>query len=72
MEPRESDAADPVPFSLNPTAEETAAALALFDAEFDPVQAEKEYRALADNGGETWEQLMQKLDEIDQSQTRSS
>jgi hypothetical protein len=55
------------------TDEEKTAILASYDAQFDSVEAEKEYRAMIDKGGVSWEHLMEKLDEIDKkSQPRSA
>ena len=55
------------------TDEEKIAILASYNAQFDSVEAEKEYRAMIDKGGVSWEHLMEKLNEIDkQSQQRSA
>jgi hypothetical protein len=55
-------------FPLPPplTDEEQAAALEAYRALFDPQEAEKDYRSLIEIGGVSWEELMQKFDEIDQ------
>jgi hypothetical protein len=47
------------------TAEEQAKYLALYKSQFDPLQAEREFREMLEKGGVGWEQLMQELDEID-------
>jgi len=47
------------------TAEEQAAYLSLHKSQFDPLEAEREYRNMLEKGTITWEQLLQELDEID-------
>jgi hypothetical protein len=46
------------------TPEEKAALLAQYKSEFDPVQAEAEYRDMLENGGVDAEQLLQELRRI--------
>jgi len=46
------------------TPEEKAALLAQYKAEFDPVQAEAEYRDMLENGGVDAEQLLDELRQI--------
>ena len=47
------------------TPEEHAALVAEYMKEFDPVQAEAEYRDMIENGGIDFEDLMRNLEEID-------
>jgi hypothetical protein len=45
--------------------EQVAKVLAEFKDSFDPVEAEREYRDMIENGGVRWEDLMLELDGID-------